>query len=823
MIVDNPDPSAQNQKFVDSEDVKLALAGMAQSASTINITFASAGQTDGDGAVCQTFPEGAKTAFKAAASIWTSRIVSTVPITIFACWSSLGDADTLGYSGSGGFFRNFSGAPVANVWYTYAMANAFAGTDLDTSSYDDYITYNSNFSWYYGVDGNPPSDKHDLVSVALHEMAHGLGFAGSGDYSSGAGTFGYGTGYPNIYDTFLENYSGTKLTNYTNPSTSMGTLFTSNNLWFDGTNADAANNGNRVKIYAPSSFDPGSSLAHLDMSTFYGTSNSLMVYAIGSGSSQHNPGVVTLGIFKDLGWTVVNPTVAPSLVSPSGQVQTLTPTFQWNTVTDAASYILTVTNVDTSTTVVSKTLAASTYCPSSTCSYTSTTSLANGKNYQFTIAGVDKYGDIGATSSAMSFYVDMTPDIPSLIGPEGRIKTLTPTFQWNKVSNATSYLLIVENATTGAQIYSKSLSTSLCNSTTGVCTFNSTTALTNGVYYDFTVEGVNTYATSCGEYFQFNTDLTLDPPTLANPSGIISTRKPTFTWNPVSGATGYELKITNTDTDTVTQDISVATSYCPSGTCSYPLSSALTDVNGTNYSFTVATKNSYGPGTFATPVAFQLGIIPGPTTMVYPIGDITTHSIVFKWNGVADATYYILKVTNTDTSSTSTLSFGVSCTSGICSAPATMIEQGNNYSVIIAAQNDFGQSAFSTPVTYHITVPYLPTPTLLSPVGTSASLTPAFRWDEVEEATNYKLVVTDANSSEIINSTFDTSICSNEICQFIPSITLTAGATYHISLQSIKGSYYGTVVTSSFVAQNSTTPPTLISPSGTITDDNPKF
>ena len=34
----------------------------------------------------------------------------------------------------------------------------------------------SSLDWYYGTDGNCPFWKQDLVSCALHEIGHGLGF-----------------------------------------------------------------------------------------------------------------------------------------------------------------------------------------------------------------------------------------------------------------------------------------------------------------------------------------------------------------------------------------------------------------------------------------------------------------------------------------------------------------------------------------------------------------------------------------------------------------------------------------------------------------------
>ena len=81
---------------------------------------------------------------------------------------------------------------------------------------------------------------------------------------------------------------------------------TGNSLYFDGPNANAGNGGNRVKIYAPSPWAPGSSYSHLDYSTFTGTANRMMVYAISSASSMHNPGPVTMGVLADLGWSIAD-------------------------------------------------------------------------------------------------------------------------------------------------------------------------------------------------------------------------------------------------------------------------------------------------------------------------------------------------------------------------------------------------------------------------------------------------------------------------------------------------------------------------------------
>lgn len=290
---------------------------------TFSITYVANGGTDLLGETCATFPDEARAAFNAAAAIWGSLLNSSVPITINACWANLGSSSILGYSGGGPIHRNFSNAPLANTWYGGALANALAGSDLNSSAFDMHITYNSSFTWYYGTDGLTPAGQVDLMSVVLHEIAHGLNFSGSMRYSGGSGSWGYSytPTNPNIYDTFMRDGTanpGNLLIDtaiYSNPSTALGSALRSDNIWFHGSNAMAANGGQRVKMYAPTTWASGSSYSHLDYATFAGTANRLMVYAISPGVSTHDPGPVTLGILKDMGWPDAVAPVAPTVTT----------------------------------------------------------------------------------------------------------------------------------------------------------------------------------------------------------------------------------------------------------------------------------------------------------------------------------------------------------------------------------------------------------------------------------------------------------------------------------------------------------------------------
>jgi hypothetical protein len=247
----------------------------------------------------------ARNAFQHAMNIWASKINSTVPIQVVAEWKPLG-ADWLVTGGTTRIFVNFPGAPKPNTWYPVALANQFAGVDLMPDGPDINVVINSDFSWYLGTDGNSPPDQFDLVTSGLAGLGYGLGFFSSMQVSDGQGGWGWGTGSPYTFDHFVVNASGQKLVNtnlFPNPSSALAVQLTSANLFFDGPNARAANGGTKPRLYAPSTWQSGLSIGHLDENTYPpGDPNSLMTPFLNWGEAIHDPGPIALGIFEDVGW-----------------------------------------------------------------------------------------------------------------------------------------------------------------------------------------------------------------------------------------------------------------------------------------------------------------------------------------------------------------------------------------------------------------------------------------------------------------------------------------------------------------------------------------
>ncbi len=249
------------------------------------------------------FTPAAQTAFQYAVDIWASLLTSDVPIQLEANWESIGGG-TLGFAGAEGFFINFAGNPDPNTYYPAALADKIAGFDLDPGSYDISATFNSTTNWYFGLDGNPGFGQYDFVTVVLHELGHGLGVIGSATVDNGVGFWLFDP-LPSIYDSFIENGQNTPIFSFGDGTFALGNQLTGEDLFWNGPVAVGNNSGVEPSIFAPDTWNGGSSYSHLDESTYSpGNPNSLMTPFLAPGEANHDPGPIILGLMEDIGWTV---------------------------------------------------------------------------------------------------------------------------------------------------------------------------------------------------------------------------------------------------------------------------------------------------------------------------------------------------------------------------------------------------------------------------------------------------------------------------------------------------------------------------------------
>jgi cysteine-rich repeat protein len=248
-------------------------------------------------------------AMQFAADLWATLVGSDVPITVSVSFDSLGGNQfgaPLGAAGPEEVFRDFPGAPLPSTWYPVALTNAVVGADQSPSFADIGAVFNKDvdgsvlgsIDWYYGLDANPGGDV-DFVTTALHEIGHGLGFLSLVD-SSGSVFLGF----DDIYSTFLEDHSTATLFPAMDDSERSTALRDDGDLHFVGPNVLAASGpagdcvdpSGHVAMYAPSSYDSGSSTSHWDTTC----SPSELMEPFDTGAN-HGVGLA-VNLFYDIGW-----------------------------------------------------------------------------------------------------------------------------------------------------------------------------------------------------------------------------------------------------------------------------------------------------------------------------------------------------------------------------------------------------------------------------------------------------------------------------------------------------------------------------------------
>ena len=243
-------------------------------------------------------PDIAKASIQRAIDTWSENFVSKVPINVNVTWTKASNSSILASASAKNIFANFNGAPDKTLYYPSALANALAGVDLAIAEPELEVNITTGDFWYYGLDGKCPSNKYDLVSVILHEMAHGLGFM-SGTYYDPATKVGRFI-QPTAFDAYVQLLDGRRLVDLPSPSLEIGSALTSTLFW-SGANAVKVNNSVKPLLFTPTIYEEGSSVSHLDEKTFSNIAEyAVMTPNLSAGEVFHLPGALLLAIFEDL-------------------------------------------------------------------------------------------------------------------------------------------------------------------------------------------------------------------------------------------------------------------------------------------------------------------------------------------------------------------------------------------------------------------------------------------------------------------------------------------------------------------------------------------
>lgn len=253
--------------------------------------------------------------FNKAADILNQAFSISQTIQVDAQFNPLSCTTNSATLGSAGPKYSYS-ANESGVWTVYpiSLANEHFATDLVAGDQEIQATFNSEIgktgclessSWYLGFDS--PSSGTSLLSVVLHELMHGMGFLSfmGSDGSAPATVSGSGEEIYDPYTKLLYDATQAALVTTLSQSARASSELNTGNLLWDGSQVNsnigglsAGVNGSRVRMYAPSSYESGSSVSHFDTAL---TPNEVM-------EPQYTEFLDDPGLAKyllaDIGWTL---------------------------------------------------------------------------------------------------------------------------------------------------------------------------------------------------------------------------------------------------------------------------------------------------------------------------------------------------------------------------------------------------------------------------------------------------------------------------------------------------------------------------------------
>lgn len=371
--------------------------------------------------------------------------------------------------------------------------------------------------------------------------------------------------------------------------------------------------------------------------------------------------------------------------------------------------------------------------------------LRDGVQHWVDVFAIDPHGagNPPLWGSPSSFTWQLPP--AAIVAPTGSIATPNPTYTWSAGTNAQGYTIWVDPnpyppppapATTLRKYYPRE---QVCVVTS--CSATPSLALPQGGYVWWIItnhpDGSETW--SAGQYF------TVAPPpapTLLTPSGTVQVPSPVYTWQPVTGATSYELLVDTSPWNTAVRKV---TQNHPASVCNGATCSVNADVNLPvgNYDWYVSATGPTGKGPYGGPRGFTVQI--AMPTHTSPNAAVSVPTPTYTWTAAPNVTQYQLVVDRTPVGQTATRvhqswhTTAASCSGPSCSAtPATALPIGR-YTWFLKSYNASGESDWTGGMIFTVEGP--PAPVTLGPTGTLNTPFPTFTWQPVASATQYRVIV----------------------------------------------------------------------------------
>jgi len=306
----------------------------------------------------------------------------------------------------------------------------------------------------------------------------------------------------------------------------------------------------------------------------------------------------------------------------------------------------------------------------------------------------------GNDAAFKSFIVSLSPDPSSVTSLDAsNITTTSFTANWSVVTNATGYMLIVDNGTP---------------IDVGNVTSKNITGLSAGSSHSYVVKSVNEGGTSEASS-PVNVTLKTDAPVASDVTNLAQTSF-TANWGSVTGATSYKLFV---------DGISV---YTGSSTSCNVTSLAV----GSSHSYYVQAINSGGTSSNSNTINLTLNPAIAGVPVATDATSVTQTAFTANWASVSGATSYKLKVDNgafTDVGN-------------ITSKNITGLTPGSSHTYTVQAVNISGASADSNTISFTL-ITGNPNANPATDI-TNTSFTA--NWNSLTGATSYKLFIDDVEA-----------------------------------------------------------------------------
>ena len=383
----------------------------------------------------------------------------------------------------------------------------------------------------------------------------------------------------------------------------------------------------------------------------------------------------------------------PTLLGPFGPGQPSNPTYRWQAVNGASLYVLAVNRWGSSF-YTSPPISQSS-CSQDICTFVPPVTHPLGL-YAWAVFACDSTCEQSAMSDTASFNVGYPPSSAvTLISPEGNGYSTNPEYEWYPVNDATGYYLYIATPTPIAKTYTNAI----CAAT---CAVTPTESLAAGTYA-WIVIALNSAGTGpLGSANIFSVGTPVAPPTPRSPTGLAFTGIPTYEWDPVDGATSYQVALYNGSLTLLDFETVNASTGCGAFTCTHVLGFPALS-SGLYYWFVRAMNPAGGPWSSYTSFYVVNAVPPAPSPQG-PASSGHPSNPEYVWSDAGVALQYELQIDGPTGPIQKTYAASSICQGGTCSATADLLWPGS-YSWSVRGSNPIGPGASSVSTNFGVSSP----------------------------------------------------------------------------------------------------------------------